>query len=216
MDGTLPFKPQPHHPYISLDGPSSNPSQLLDDDDQDYGETTGLARLLEALEGGEWDAGSDGDGLEELEDYDVPGDEDEDDDGEAFMGDIASGFGELLAAGRDSRGAGHGTDELRDGLLARNDTTQDVAGADEAGPASSRGKGKGQAANQDEEDETWRVRSLPGGPGTAPVANTDDDVEALQAMMLKLQAARELGADLPMAERRKLAAKAVREVMRQG
>ena len=42
----------------------------------------------------------------------------------------------------------------------------------------------------------------------------DDDVQELESMMLKLQAAKDLGADLPEVERRKLAAKAVGDVMR--
>ncbi|KAL3423063.1 LSM domain-containing protein [Phlyctema vagabunda] len=42
----------------------------------------------------------------------------------------------------------------------------------------------------------------------------DEDVEKLQAMMQKMQAVRDLGADLPEAERRKLAAKTVNEVMK--
>ena len=42
----------------------------------------------------------------------------------------------------------------------------------------------------------------------------DEDVLALEGMMLKMQAVRDMGADLPEGERRKLAAKAVRDVMR--
>lgn len=42
----------------------------------------------------------------------------------------------------------------------------------------------------------------------------EDHVDELQTMLLKLQAARDLGADLPQFERRKLAAQAVKEVMR--
>lgn len=42
----------------------------------------------------------------------------------------------------------------------------------------------------------------------------DAEVQALQAMMLKMQAAKEMGADLPAGERRRVAARAVREVMR--
>ncbi|CAG8956406.1 hypothetical protein HYFRA_00003789 [Hymenoscyphus fraxineus] len=42
----------------------------------------------------------------------------------------------------------------------------------------------------------------------------DEDVEKLQAMMLKMQAVRDLGADLPEAERKRLAAKTVTEIMK--
>lgn len=42
----------------------------------------------------------------------------------------------------------------------------------------------------------------------------DEDVMALESMMMKMQAVKEIGADMPEAERKKFAAKAVREVMK--
>ncbi|KAK0113204.1 hypothetical protein ONS95_014899 [Cadophora gregata] len=42
----------------------------------------------------------------------------------------------------------------------------------------------------------------------------DKDVEDLQALMLKMQAVRDLGADMPEVERKKFAAKAVRDIMK--
>lgn len=42
----------------------------------------------------------------------------------------------------------------------------------------------------------------------------DDGVQELEAMMLRMQAVRDMGADMPEGERRKFAAKAVREVMK--
>lgn len=42
----------------------------------------------------------------------------------------------------------------------------------------------------------------------------DDQVQELESMMLKMQAIKDMGADLPDAERRKYAAKAVRNVMK--
>ena len=56
-----------------------------------------------------------------------------------------------------------------------------------------------------------------GGEGLSGDDDDDDadrEVQALQHMLLKMQAVKELGADLPEGERRKLAARAVREVMR--
>ena len=41
----------------------------------------------------------------------------------------------------------------------------------------------------------------------------DEDVRALESMMLKLQAVRDAGSDLPEQERKKMAARAVKEVM---
>lgn len=42
----------------------------------------------------------------------------------------------------------------------------------------------------------------------------DEGVEELENMMLKMQAIKDMGADMPESERRKLAAKAVRDVMK--
>lgn len=42
----------------------------------------------------------------------------------------------------------------------------------------------------------------------------DEGVEELENMMLKVRAIKEMGADMPEAERRKFAAKAVRDVMK--
>lgn len=50
-----------------------------------------------------------------------------------------------------------------------------------------------------------------GGDGAADEAN---DVEALQALLLKMQAVRDMSAEVPVAERRRWAARAVRDVMR--
>ena len=42
----------------------------------------------------------------------------------------------------------------------------------------------------------------------------DVEVEALQAMMLKMQAVRDMDADMPEAERRRVARRAVQEIMK--
>ena len=42
----------------------------------------------------------------------------------------------------------------------------------------------------------------------------DDDVQALESMMLRMQAVRDMGADMPEMERKQFAARAVREVMK--
>ena len=41
----------------------------------------------------------------------------------------------------------------------------------------------------------------------------DDQVQELESMMLRLQAIKDMGVDLPEAQRRKFAAKAIRDVM---
>ena len=43
---------------------------------------------------------------------------------------------------------------------------------------------------------------------------TDDEIQQLEGMMLKLQAIKDIGADMPEAERRKMAAKAVGDLMK--
>ena len=60
--------------------------------------------------------------------------------------------------------------------------------------------------------ETPILGSL-GNAGSGDEEDGDDGLDALQCVMVRLQAARDLGADLPEAERRRMAAKAVQEVM---
>lgn len=52
------------------------------------------------------------------------------------------------------------------------------------------------------------------GGGNEADAGGDEDVMALEGTMLKMQAVKEMGADMPEAERKRFAAKAVREVMK--
>lgn len=53
-----------------------------------------------------------------------------------------------------------------------------------------------------------------GGGEGEEMEGGDEEVLGLEAMMLKMQAVRDLGGDMPEAERRKFAAKAVRDVMK--
>ena len=43
---------------------------------------------------------------------------------------------------------------------------------------------------------------------------TDDEIQELDGVMLKLQAIKDMGADMPESERRKMAAKAVGDLMK--
>jgi hypothetical protein len=56
-----------------------------------------------------------------------------------------------------------------------------------------------------QEDEAARLEENDGG---------DEEVQELENMMLKMQAIKDMGADMPEAERKKFAAKAVRDVMK--
>ncbi|MCJ1281463.1 hypothetical protein MMC26_000782 [Xylographa opegraphella] len=118
----------------------------------EFGETTGLPRLLEGLQSVEWDADDEGGMSEEGEEEEAMR--------EPIMAADAEGGAE-----RDTGGGGESLDTEGEGLDAEGE-------------------------------------------------EGDAEVQALQRMMLKMQAVKEMGADLPEGERRKLAARAVRAVMR--
>lgn len=124
----------------------------------------------------------------------------------------ADGDGELGEGGSDDDG-GVGFDLGLEGADA--DIEGDVGGVGGVGfgkeaeemqkeiwslkDAVKRGEGKGVDGGEKEEDEEE------GG---------DDEVQVLESMMLKMQAVRDMGADMPEAQRRRFAAEAVRDVMK--
>ncbi|KAH6680732.1 hypothetical protein B0J14DRAFT_579261 [Halenospora varia] len=72
-------------------------------------------------------------------------------------------------------------------------------------------------SEMEEEMKGMKQAIYGGGMGLEDNENAEDDddeVEKLQAMMLKMQAVRDMGADLPEAERKRLAAKTVSEIMK--
>ena len=117
-------------------------------------EKVGIARLKEALEAHEWDAGG-GDG-------DVDFDELEEELG------VEDGFGAEAA-------------EVEREMVGLKMAVRRVGGED---------------GEEDEEE------------------GADEGVEELENMMLKMQAIKDMGADMPEGERRKFAARAVRDVMK--
>lgn len=198
--------------------------------------------MLEALQGGEWDADDDGAelGLDggangggfEVNDWDE-GLED-DDEGQMFNGDAAAQLETLLGDGSGWTAGDEQRSSMRAALLG--DAPQFVhleADGEASAPTTKQSGNKGQDEDEDdddEEDDTWRIKgkkgrddgssasgfaSSSGAPPGETGMETDDDVEALQAMVLKLQATRDLGADLPMAERRRIARAAVQKVMKE-
>ena len=58
------------------------------------------------------------------------------------------------------------------------------------------------------------VRREGGEDGEDKEGDEEDGVEELENMMLKMQAIKDMGADMPEGERRKFAARAVRDVMK--
>ncbi|MCJ1403997.1 hypothetical protein MMC11_007221 [Xylographa trunciseda] len=147
----------------------------------EFGEMTGLPRLVEALQTVEWDVGEEEGGWEGEDEEEGKREGDE----EGVLGDLES----------------PGAAWMREPIFSTGEAVGGFQGDEEAekaeremeGGSGFEGLGGGL---QGEEDEG------------------DLEVQALQHMMLKMQAVKEMGADLPEGERRKLAARAVREVMR--
>lgn len=73
-------------------------------------------------------------------------------------------------------------------------------------------EGEGHEGLKDEDG--MRVKLMGAEERDSEDAGGEEDVRALESMMAKLQAVRENGADLPEEERRKMARKAVEEVMK--
>ncbi|KAL2053057.1 hypothetical protein ABVK25_006694 [Lepraria finkii] len=114
----------------------------------EFGEKTGIPRLLEALEANEWDSGE---------------------------------------AGADA------------------DALSDELGLED---------GFGAEAAQMESEMTELKMAVQGKEGVEGEEGGDEEVQELENMILKMQAIKDMGADMPEAERRKFAAKAVRDVMK--
>ncbi|EFX04221.1 hypothetical protein CMQ_1149 [Grosmannia clavigera kw1407] len=159
----------------------------------EFGEKTGIPRVLEALQANDWNQadglGLDGDGV---------------DDGDFEFGAFQDSDRELhrIVNRGDGDGSHDDGDELFDpeSLDFGFDRT-DFAGLREA---------------------IWRqsTRTVEGGAGDQDAAGAvedeeDDGVQSVERMMQKLLAARDLGAGLPPDQRRRLAARAVGEVMRE-
>ena len=95
--------------------------------------------------------------------------------------------------------------------------TGDKAGAVGKVGAEGEGKEEGKAEGEEEEEDSEEGGDEDGDENEDEDDNGDEnekDIENLQHMLLRLQAVRDMGADLPERERKKLAAKAVREVMK--
>ena len=87
--------------------------------------------------------------------------------------------------------------------------------------ASATAVGKRMASEELDESSLEEKEGVKGGNGNAvkedkkeELEGDEEDVEDLQRYLSRLQAVRDMGADLPEAERKRLAARAVREVMR--
>lgn len=74
--------------------------------------------------------------------------------------------------------------------------------------------GFGAEAAQMEREMTELKMAVQGKEGVDGEEGGDEEVQELENMILKMQAIKDMGADMPEAERRKFAAKAVRDVMK--
>ncbi|TLS31185.1 hypothetical protein PpBr36_03220 [Pyricularia pennisetigena] len=192
----------------------------------EFGEKTGIPRVLEALQSNDWALDLDADGL---------GLGDDDDDDDDFMGQESSDeFGdfEKAASGAakrrkstdlDPASLSFGFDKadfegLKHAIWSSGvDTEADAEDKRIADEAPSL-----QESSQSQKDATDNSGSSSGEGHNAKdpqsLETEDDigkeDVEKVEAMMRKLLAVREMGASLPEEQRKRLAARAVGEVMR--
>ncbi|EKD20456.1 uncharacterized protein L3040_004256 [Drepanopeziza brunnea f. sp. 'multigermtubi'] len=140
-------------------------------------------------------------------------------------------FVDFEAKGRNEYSEPLGMDRLKEALEANDWEGSDELGdaidldgleEDDSDDAASIGFGLGAADKAEMEKEMRGMKmdiyagSISGGGDDRGDAEepSDKDVEDLQAMMLKMQAVRDLGADMPEAERKRFAAKAVNDIMK--
>lgn len=141
-------------------------------DRNEFGEKTGLPRLLEALEANDWSPGPDDPNNDDL---------DIDSEFDSILGTIEKSDADL---GSQKSGATQSKEpNLRSPLLEEQQTSR---------------------AEQDRQGQ---------GEGEEEGEGADSQVQELESMMLKLQAVKEMSRDMPEAERKKFAARAVRGVL---
>ena len=115
---------------------------------------------------------------------------------------------EVLEA-NEWEGAGGDDFEGLDDLGFDNDAS--LGFGEEAAEAQMEMWGIHDAVRAEEQEEEGEGQGEGGEQGKNEVG--DKDVQELEAMMLKMQAVRDMGADMPEGERKKFAAKAVRNVL---
>ncbi|KAJ6440059.1 alpha and gamma adaptin binding protein p34 [Purpureocillium lavendulum] len=173
----------------------------------EFGEKTGMARVREALEANDWEGA--GGGEDEFGAFEGSrrSAEDDDDGAEAHELDPESldfGFDradfEGLKRAIWSAGREHGEDDDGAGDAADGRTQTRAAQTGRAEPR----PGEDAVDNAADDRDAHEQEAL-----------DDDDVAKVERMMRKLQAAREAGETMGDAQRRRMAAKAVAEVMRE-
>ncbi|TFB04604.1 hypothetical protein CCMA1212_004081 [Trichoderma ghanense] len=161
----------------------------------EFGEKTGIPRVKEALESNDWEQLNDG----PLSDFgETRSDKSDDDDGAGFDPESLD-FGVDRSDFEGLRMAVWNTGRLD---TENNDSTPAKQG--EADQTKLLDVGASSAAAPADKEDEAQDRDL-----------DDEDVAKVEKMMRKLQAAREMGEGMGEAQRRRLAAKAVEEVMRE-
>ncbi|SPO06958.1 uncharacterized protein DNG_09652 [Cephalotrichum gorgonifer] len=151
----------------------------------EFGEKVGIARVMEALQANDWTG--------------VPDEEEEPD----LYPDSDSDFG--LGDPGDFEGLRQAILEAsleREGWGAAGDEDEKEEGGPGEGGSTKTAEGRGAGSRQDRDEK-----------GEEDIG--DEDVRKMEAMMSKLLAARELGEGMPEGERRRMARRAVGEVMKE-
>ena len=187
--------------------------RIFTDNGYDGAEKTGISRVREALEANDWAQLTGPDDLSDFGDFEeasgrtAEGDGKDDGGGGKELDPESLDFGFDRADFEGLRkaiwSAGQMDDQQGDG--------DDGAAAEEEG-ARMAGGPRGVASSKDDEDK---------GPGAAKDDREDksglddEDVAKVERMMRKLQAAREAGEGMGQEQRRRMAAQAVEEVMKE-
>ncbi|CAH0040598.1 unnamed protein product [Clonostachys solani] len=161
-----------------------------------------MGEILEALEANDWEQGAGP--LSDFGDFEGGGGDGGDDEFDPesldFGFDSADFEGmrmDILGAGMDSQGGDEEASRMAEGL--RGNKSEDSAAAPASAPVTAE-KSEGEKSAEE-------------GDGDGEL--NDDDIAKVEKMMRKLQAAREAGEGMGEDQRRRMAARAVEEVMRE-
>ncbi|EGO61336.1 hypothetical protein NEUTE1DRAFT_58596 [Neurospora tetrasperma FGSC 2508] len=213
-----------HHRVV---GSSNNNNNKGEEKRNEYGEKMGIARVLEALQSNDW-SGGDGDEGDNDNNNNNRGLFDESEDEEDYVdendGDTEDefdlGFGYTKKQKMEMRkaflkGTADSNRTAEEELEASKSVTQTIEGQEKT---TKKGEEKGESAAV-ATDAAKAGPSAESGSGADKVEEEEEigeeDVEKIAKMMLKLQAVRDMSGTVPEEQRRKLALKAVEEVMRE-
>ncbi|KAK3499116.1 alpha and gamma adaptin binding protein p34-domain-containing protein [Neurospora hispaniola] len=216
-----------HHRVVGSSNNNDNRSSNNKGEEKknEYGEKMGIARVLEALQSNDW-SGGDGDegdnnnnnnrGLfdesEDEEDYVDENDGDTEDEFDLGFGYTKKQKMEMRKA--FLKGTADSNRTAEEELEASKSVTQTIEGQEKT---KKKGEEKGESAAV-ATDVANAGPSAESGSGADKVKEEEigeEDVEKIAKMMLKLQAVRDMSGTVPEEQRRKLALKAVEEVMRE-